>query len=105
MKSPYYLIVLLFLLFSTAFFMTDAFSHGFNRSKEFSDQENVSIETKEIENGLQITISSNDKETVQKIHQNVPWYKRMFSRGFGHMTAEENEYCHGRNGRYGRHMW
>ena len=71
------------------FLAANTLAHSFNRGP--TDPEKVSTEVKNITNGIQLTITSDDKETAERIKDNSARYKNQYSGtcnyggGFGHM--------------------
>lgn len=55
-------------------FVVNAYSHY----RDFYNEEDVKVDVKKIDKGIQITITSDDPDVVKDIQENVKWYKNIF---------------------------
>lgn len=86
---------------TVALFSAGAIAHGTGHWHDGMDNEEVATEVKEVSDGVQITITSEDKETAQRLKENAPWYKRFLRGGCGH--RDEDGHGHGGRGRHHGH--
>ena len=94
--------ILLAISFSVALVFTAATTFGHGVHDESIDPEKVTTRVKKISDGVRITVTSDDKETVELIQQNAGWYEDHSSKGWcGHW--KESEHGHGRGGHHHGH--
>mgnify|MGYP006280165573 FL=1 len=93
--------ILLAISFSVALVFTAATTFGHGVHDESIDPEKVTTRVKKTSDGVRITVTSDDKETVERIQENAAWYKHHSSEGCGHWKGREHG--HGRSGHHHGH--
>jgi len=52
------------------------------RAPRYYSGENIKTDVKKIDNGIQITITSDDPEITKEIQENAGWYEESFKYGY-----------------------
>jgi hypothetical protein len=109
MKRNIIIAVVLIGILAAGLLAVNAFAHEKAGWEEYREENAVETQVEEIDNGIQITITADDKETAKELKENKEWFVEMTDHGCGYSGAR-GKHHHGWGSRrgtrhHGPHGW